>query len=82
MPKRKPPRGPAVVYSQLKPLVMPSESSRARGPTTTKVRKPVTSSVMSGVSRKSAVPDRRLWSHFSMYASNHDTHRTGMTMAW
>ena len=37
---------------------------------------------MSGVSRKSAVPDSRLWSHFSMVASMKAMQMTGMTMAW
>ena len=48
----------------------------------TKVRKPVTRIVMSGVSRKSAVPDRRLCSHFSIVDRIQATHSTGMTMAW
>ena len=57
-----------------------SDSSRVTGPTMTKVRKPVMSSVASGVSRKSVVPDRRLWSHFSMTDRIQATHSTGMTM--
>ena len=60
MPKRKPPTGPAVLYSQSRPSVIQIDSSRVSGPTTMKVRNPVTSMVNSGVSRKSAVPDNRL----------------------
>ena len=48
------------MYSQSKPSVIQIDSSRVSGPTTMKVRKPVTSMVKSGVSRKSAVPDKRL----------------------
>ena len=38
------------------------------------------SRVRSGVSRKSVVPDNRLWSHFSMTDMIQATQSTGMTM--
>lgn len=55
-----------MLYVQSRPSVIQMESWRVIGPTTTKVRKPVPSRVMSGVRRKSAVPDRRLCNCFSM----------------
>ena len=73
---------PRVLNVQFSPSVIHMESWRVRGPTATKVRKPVTSMVMSGVRRKSVVPDRRLWSHFSMTDIIKATQIMGMTMAW
>ena len=70
------------MYIQFSPSVIQIDSTRVIGPTATKVRKPVSRMVMSGVSRKSAVPDSRLWSHFSMVASMKAMQMTGMTMAW
>ena len=48
------------------PQVRYSAATRVTGPMIVKARKPVTSIVMSGVSRKSAVPLRTLCRLFSM----------------